>query len=568
MFEQAKQFRENTHIISYIQQLDQQTIEQLKPLLLANNGSFMPEPVQDKMEAVFGVDFSDVRIHESMAAVVIGAIAFTKGNNIYFAPGIYDPWSERGQMLLGHELAHVLQQRAGRVQGNLPHTLSVNAEPALEAEADLAGEKASRGEAVEITGIEQATNTQGSDNQAPWEGVLQMISGLRRAAGTLRRRASTGSISPSQLPRPQMSRLTSGLGRAAQVSRAAGTLRRRASTGSMRPAPRRQPPRPLRRRASTGSPRSPIPRRPAPLTLQQRVPPRVAGRLRQSREQNRPTPSAVRQERAQRNRDRLQQERNRRNQARQQRRAEVARRRDIQSRASTSATPRSQPPRPPQQTRGLPPRLAARQRQSGQNREQQLLLQQQRQERARQNRETEARRRRTEANRRRFQQQYGRAPELQRIPRSQDPQDLRRRQFIRDMTSQNADRADALISRRGQNSLPRHGYHVTPTRNMSGIAQSGLDPRRGGTGGMSSISGDTNYRDMSQGRIHYGDTLGGSREYRERLRRRTGEEATLLGVRNPRMSHVDIDPDDPNRAFRTTRRIPPDQIVKLPVKKW
>jgi hypothetical protein len=72
------------------------------------------------MEAAFGARFGDVRVHIGRQAVMLGAAAFTVGSSIHFAPGRYDPATPQGQKLLGHELAHVLQQRAGRVRSSFP----------------------------------------------------------------------------------------------------------------------------------------------------------------------------------------------------------------------------------------------------------------------------------------------------------------------------------------------------------------------------------------------------------------------------------------------------------------
>ena len=91
------------------------------------------------MEAVFGEDFSDVRIHSGPQAHSIGAIAFTLGSSIYFAPGTYSPDTPHGQQLLGHELTHVVQQRAGRVRNPQGSGLTVVQDQALEAEADRMG---------------------------------------------------------------------------------------------------------------------------------------------------------------------------------------------------------------------------------------------------------------------------------------------------------------------------------------------------------------------------------------------------------------------------------------------
>ncbi|MCA8977971.1 MAG: DUF4157 domain-containing protein, partial [Planctomycetes bacterium] len=98
----------------------------------------MPTAVRAKMERAFGSDFSDVRIHaESTRAVDLGAMAFTQGREIHIAPGQWAPATSAGQNLLGHELAHVLQQRAGRV-GHAPHPpgIPVHDDQGLEREAD------------------------------------------------------------------------------------------------------------------------------------------------------------------------------------------------------------------------------------------------------------------------------------------------------------------------------------------------------------------------------------------------------------------------------------------------
>lgn len=103
--------------------------------------------VRSHMEASFGADFSAVRVHESGLAEAMGAQAFARGNEIHMASGRHDPDSRSGRELLGHELAHVVQQSQGRVAatGQAKGT-AINQDPALEAEADVAGERAARGE--------------------------------------------------------------------------------------------------------------------------------------------------------------------------------------------------------------------------------------------------------------------------------------------------------------------------------------------------------------------------------------------------------------------------------------
>lgn len=118
-----------------------------------DSGLPLPEKVQTKMEKSFGTRFSDVRIHEGPQAKAVGALAYTQGNRIHFAPGQYNPDSPAGQALLGHELTHVMQQRAGRVPVSTQNKgVPINADPALEREADEMGAKAARGELVQMPG--------------------------------------------------------------------------------------------------------------------------------------------------------------------------------------------------------------------------------------------------------------------------------------------------------------------------------------------------------------------------------------------------------------------------------
>lgn len=107
-----------------------------------SGGSPLPAPVQRKMEGALGQDFSGVRVHQGPEAESIGADAYTRGEHIHFRPGLYSPGSPSGQRLLGHELTHVVQQRAGRVPVPAGGGVPVNADPGLEGEADRLGARA------------------------------------------------------------------------------------------------------------------------------------------------------------------------------------------------------------------------------------------------------------------------------------------------------------------------------------------------------------------------------------------------------------------------------------------
>jgi len=113
----------------------------------AREGQPLPPTVLRKMERFFEADFSDVRIHVGGEATSIGAIAFALGSDIHFAPGFYEPHTQRGQELLGHELTHVVQQREGRVANPLGNGIAVVQDFELEAEADRMGKAVATGQA-------------------------------------------------------------------------------------------------------------------------------------------------------------------------------------------------------------------------------------------------------------------------------------------------------------------------------------------------------------------------------------------------------------------------------------
>ena len=116
----------------------------------SGSGYPLPEDVRAKMEGSFGTDFSAVRLHEGPHVRSMGALAYTQGTDIHFAPAQRDSGSQRGQELLGHELAHVVQQAEGRVSTTTQAKgLAINDDASLEKEADEMGAKAARGERIE-----------------------------------------------------------------------------------------------------------------------------------------------------------------------------------------------------------------------------------------------------------------------------------------------------------------------------------------------------------------------------------------------------------------------------------
>ncbi len=117
----------------------------LSPPPSGTSGQSIPASLRTKMEKSFNTSFADVKVHEGPQAKSLNAIAYTQGNQIHFAPGQFKPQTSSGQALLGHELAHVVQQRRGRVKPTSQiNGLPLNDNPALEREADRLGLKAAR----------------------------------------------------------------------------------------------------------------------------------------------------------------------------------------------------------------------------------------------------------------------------------------------------------------------------------------------------------------------------------------------------------------------------------------
>ncbi|MGE0403061.1 MAG: DUF4157 domain-containing protein [Kofleriaceae bacterium] len=71
----------------------------------------LPSAQRAGIERAFGADFGDVRVHEGNEAASMGALAFTQGDSLGLGG------RSGGDPLIGHEAAHVIQQRAGLYRG-------------------------------------------------------------------------------------------------------------------------------------------------------------------------------------------------------------------------------------------------------------------------------------------------------------------------------------------------------------------------------------------------------------------------------------------------------------------
>ncbi|MBK9371638.1 MAG: DUF4157 domain-containing protein [Deltaproteobacteria bacterium] len=87
--------------------------------LRLGGGRPLPPAILARVNAVFGADFSHVRLHQDAAAARMAeaaqARAFTVGSEIWFNAGELDLGTPEGVDLLLHELTHVMQHDEGRL---------------------------------------------------------------------------------------------------------------------------------------------------------------------------------------------------------------------------------------------------------------------------------------------------------------------------------------------------------------------------------------------------------------------------------------------------------------------
>jgi hypothetical protein len=102
-----------------------------------------------RFQAAFGHDFSAVRLHTgdkaAASAAALAARAYTVGHHIVFGRGEYAPATTGGHRLIGHELAHVIQQSRGG--SGTPAEA-----PSLQASADQAADRVASGQLAHVTG--------------------------------------------------------------------------------------------------------------------------------------------------------------------------------------------------------------------------------------------------------------------------------------------------------------------------------------------------------------------------------------------------------------------------------
>ncbi len=111
-------------------------------------GANLPASTRARMERAFGQPFGDVRVHTGDAAARAtarhDAAALTVGRDVAFAPGLFRPGTPRGDHLIAHELAHVVQQAGAGAVAQARALRSTSSEGA-EQQAEAAASRVSAG---------------------------------------------------------------------------------------------------------------------------------------------------------------------------------------------------------------------------------------------------------------------------------------------------------------------------------------------------------------------------------------------------------------------------------------
>ncbi len=131
-------------------------ISNASPALRLRPGEPIQSDVRERLESSFGVDLGGVRVHRDASAnttsAQLGARAFTLGQNIFLGAQ-----SRPDDVpLMGHEVAHTVQQR----NGTRPQTFTSSGGDAHEREANRASEAATRGDSFTVTGRTESPRVQ------------------------------------------------------------------------------------------------------------------------------------------------------------------------------------------------------------------------------------------------------------------------------------------------------------------------------------------------------------------------------------------------------------------------
>jgi hypothetical protein len=141
----------------------------------SRGGAPLEPSTRAEMESFFGQDFGAVRIHTGAEATEsarnVHAMAYTLGNQIVFADGNYAPKTLAGKRMLGHELAHVVQQSSGTADG------TANAAAFHVSERSDPSEQAAERAAQQIT---EVTHVSGDGSTVQPSGACHAVTLQRR----------------------------------------------------------------------------------------------------------------------------------------------------------------------------------------------------------------------------------------------------------------------------------------------------------------------------------------------------------------------------------------------------
>lgn len=135
-------------------------------------------------ESRFRHDFSQVKVHAdgkaAESARSVGAMAYTVGKHVAFGTANYDPGSVKGNALLAHELAHVVQQAKHAHADTSPTAIS-NPADAAEVEADSAAGQIMRGD--DAVAVNQRVGATVSTLSSGATAALGITAGVAGAVG-------------------------------------------------------------------------------------------------------------------------------------------------------------------------------------------------------------------------------------------------------------------------------------------------------------------------------------------------------------------------------------------------
>jgi hypothetical protein len=109
----------------------------------------LPEATRESMERAFGQRFDDVVVHLDSPEVTGDMHAFTRGREIHFRAGAFTPGTRRGDHIIAHELAHIVQQ-SGAQATSAQARRDARSTGALEGDADRAAMQALLGQQAAV----------------------------------------------------------------------------------------------------------------------------------------------------------------------------------------------------------------------------------------------------------------------------------------------------------------------------------------------------------------------------------------------------------------------------------